>query len=128
MLKSIHHVAIICSNYKMSKDFYTEILGFEILSENYRTDRDSYKLDLALNGKYCLELFSFPNPPARLSRPEASGLRHLSFSVENIELEIKRLKSLGINCEEIRIDPYTSKRYTFFEDPDRLPIELYEDN
>lgn len=126
MLKSVHHIAIICSDYERSKRFYTEVLGFEILAENYRSERDSYKLDLILNGVYCIELFSFPDPPDRPSRPEASGLRHLAFSVENIEDSIKELSSKQVLCEPIRIDEFTGKRFTFFADPDGLPIELVE--
>lgn len=127
MIKGIHHIAIICSNYEQSKDFYTRILGLEILSEIYRDERKSYKLDLALNGTYCIELFSFPNTPERLSNPEASGLRHIAFYVSNLENEINRLGAFQVECEEIRIDPYTSKRFTFLKDPDGLPIELYEE-
>ncbi|WP_341902914.1 VOC family protein [Fluviicola taffensis] len=126
MLKSVHHIAIICSDYERSKRFYTEVLGFEILAENYRTERDSYKLDLILNGVYCIELFSFPDPPNRPSRPEASGLRHLAFSVENIEDSIKELSSKQVFCEPIRVDEFTGKRFAFFADPDGLPIELVE--
>lgn len=126
MFKSIHHIAIICSNYQKSKYFYTEILGLEIIREVYRSERQSYKLDLALNGNYIIELFSFPNPPARASRPEACGLRHLAFEVDNLEREIERLKKHDIITEPIRIDEFTQKRFTFFEDPDHLPIELYE--
>jgi glyoxylase I family protein len=126
MLKSVHHIAIICSDYEKSKAFYTEILGFEILAENYREERSSYKLDLMLNGVYCIELFSFPNPPKRISRPEASGLRHLAFTVENIEHTIRELAAKNVVCEPLRIDEFTGKRFTFFEDPDGLPIELVE--
>lgn len=126
MLKSIHHIAIICSDYENSKRFYTEVLGFEILAENYRSERNSYKLDLILNGVYCVELFSFPDPPKRVSKPEANGLRHLAFLVENIEDSIKELSSKQVRCEPIRIDEFTGKRFTFFEDPDGLPIELVE--
>lgn len=127
MLKSVHHIAIICSDYEKSRRFYTEVLGFEILAENYRAERNSYKLDLILNGVYCLELFSFPDPPARVSRPEASGLRHLAFTVENIEDAIRELTGKGVICEPLRIDEFTGKRFTFFEDPDGLPIELVEE-
>jgi glyoxylase I family protein len=125
-LEKIHHIAIICSNYQKSKQFYTEILGFTIVQEIYRAERDSYKLDLALNGEYILELFSFPNPVPRPTRPEATGLRHLAFAVKNMEKEIDFLKSKNIETEPIRIDEYTNKRFTFFSDPDDLPIELYE--
>jgi glyoxylase I family protein len=126
LLKSIHHIAIICSDYEKSKRFYTEVLGFEILAENYRAERNSYKLDLILNGVYCIELFSFPNPPGRVSKPEASGLRHLAFTVEDIEAAINELSKKQVVCEPVRIDEFTGKRFTFFEDPDGLPIELVE--
>lgn len=126
MLKKIHHIAIICSDYEKSKQFYTEILGFKITQEVYREERQSYKLDLSLNGNYCIELFSFPNPPERTSRPEACGLRHLAFEVDNIESAIEILSNYNIKTEPIRIDEFTQKRFTFFEDPDQLPIELYE--
>lgn len=126
MLKNIHHIAIICSDYERSKDFYTRILGLEILQEIYRAERDSYKLDLVLGGRYVIELFSFPDPPERVSRPEALGLRHLAFEVENIEACIERLEWEDVKCEPIRVDEYTGKRFTFFEDPDKLPLELYE--
>ena len=126
-LKKIHHIAIICSDYQRSKEFYTEILGLEILQEVYRKERDSYKLDLALQKNYCIELFSFPNPPTRVSRPEALGLRHLAFAVEDIEKEVEKLNAKGIYTEPIRVDEYSLKKFTFFEDPDGLPIELYEE-
>lgn len=125
-LNALHHIAIICSDYKRSKAFYTEVLGFDILSEVYRAERDSYKLDLALHGQYLIELFSFPNPPKRPSHPEAAGLRHLAFSVQNIETDIQFLKENGIDVEPVRIDPFTGKKFTFFSDPDGLPLELYE--
>jgi glyoxylase I family protein len=125
-LKSIHHIAIICSDYERSKYFYTQILGLEIIQEVYREPRQSYKLDLSLNGQYVIELFSFPNPPKRTSRPEAAGLRHLAFAVENIEESIKQLNQKGIETEPIRIDEYSDKKFTFFADPDDLPIEFYE--
>lgn len=126
MLRKVHHIAIICSDYEKSKKFYTEVLGLEIIREEYRKERDSYKLDLALNGEYVVELFSFPAPPKRLSRPEATGLRHLAFEVENVEKVIQKLNQKGIETEPVRIDEYTGKRFTFFFDPDNLPIELYE--
>jgi glyoxylase I family protein len=125
-LKAVHHIAIICSDYEQSKRFYTEILGFEIRREVLREERQSYKLDLALNGHYCIELFSFPNPPKRPSRPEAAGLRHIAFQVENVEESIIELNAKGIFPEPIRIDEFTGKKFTFFADPDDLPIELYE--
>ena len=121
----IHHVAIICSDYERSKDFYTNILGFEIIREVYRKERDSYKLDLKI-GDNQIELFSFKNSPERLSYPEACGLRHLAFEVLNIEETVQELKEKGINVEPIRIDEFTGRKYTFFEDPDKLPLELYE--
>ena len=126
MLKNIHHIAIICSDYEMSKKFYTEVLGLTIIQEIYRTERQSYKLDLALNGNYVIELFSFPNPPKRVSRPEASGLRHLAFAVDNLEVIINHLNQNQIISEPIRIDEFTGKRFTFIADPDDLPIEFYE--
>ncbi|WHX86430.1 VOC family protein [Bacillus paralicheniformis] len=126
MLESIHHIAIICSDYEASKTFYVDKLGLEILSETYRKDRDSYKLDLSLNGRYVIELFSFPDPPERLTRPEATGLRHLAFTVADLDQTVKELKQKGIIAEPIRTDPGTGKRYTFFSDPDGLPLELYE--
>jgi glyoxylase I family protein len=126
MLKSIHHIAIICSDYQKSKHFYAEILGLEIINEVYRKERQSYKLDLALNGIYVIELFSFPNPPIRASRPEACGMRHLAFEVSNLESVIEKLEEKNIKTETIMIDEFTQKRFTFFEDPDKLPIELYE--
>ncbi len=125
-LQAVHHIAIICSDYEASKAFYTDILGFTIIREVYREDRDSYKLDLALNGTYLIELFSFPEAPERPSYPEARGLRHLAFEVKNIEEAVAELHQSGIQVEDIRIDPFTSKRFTFFSDPDGLPLELYE--
>lgn len=125
-LNKIHHIAIICSNYEISKRFYTEILGFTIISEVYRKERDSYKLDLYLNGSYCIELFSFPNPPKRVSQPEACGLRHLAFEVDAIESTRDFLISNNISCEIIRTDEFTDKRFFFISDPDNLPIEFYE--
>jgi glyoxylase I family protein len=125
-LKGIHHIAIICSNYSVSKAFYTEVLGFEILQEVYREERDSYKLDLALNGQYIIELFSFPDPAERPCYPEANGLRHLAFAVEDIEKQVALLKNLGIKTEPIRVDETSDKKFTFFTDPDGLPLELYE--
>ncbi|BFK80490.1 VOC family protein [Clostridium baratii] len=123
--KNIHHVAIISSNYEKSKNFYTKILGLEIIREVYREDRDSYKLDLKI-GNSQIELFSFRNPPKRLSYPEACGLRHLALEVNNIEEVINELNLNGIDTEEVRIDEFTNCKFTFFEDPDGLPIELYE--
>lgn len=125
MLKSVHHIAIIASNYDVSKHFYVEILGLEIIRENYRSQRDSYKLDLKI-GDTEIELFSFPNSPKRPSYPEACGLRHLCFAVENIDQAVTKLNEKGVLTESIKIDEYTTKRYVFFQDPDGLPIELYE--
>ncbi|MFT5886694.1 MAG: glyoxylase I family protein [Arcticibacterium sp.] len=122
----IHHIAIIASDYPKSKIFYTEVLGLEILSEVYRAERDSYKLDLALDGEYVIELFSFPSPPKRISRPEAAGLRHLAFEVEDMEAAIAHLEKYNIEAEPVRIDEFTEKRFTFFADPDGLPLEFYE--
>ncbi len=125
-LKGIHHIAIICSDYQKSKHFYTTILGFSIINEVYRKERQSYKLDLALNGEYLIELFSFPNPPKRVSQPEASGLRHIAFRVDDIENAVKELSKFNVLTEPIRKDEFTEKRFTFLSDPDDLPIELYE--
>lgn len=125
-LNKIHHIAIICSNYKISKTFYTEILGLRVLNEVYRKERHSYKLDLMVNDVYQIELFSFPDPPKRPTQPEAVGLRHLAFEVSAIEETVKELASKGVEVEPIRIDPLTNKKFTFFQDPDGLPIELYE--
>jgi glyoxylase I family protein len=125
-LNKIHHIAILCSNYSKSKHFYTEILGLTIIQEIYREARESYKLDLALNGHYILELFSFPNPPQRPSRPEAAGLRHLAFEVTNLEKTIAILNTKNVDSEPIRVDEFTQKRFTFIADPDLLPIEFYE--
>ena len=122
----IHHIAIICSDYKISKKFYTEILGLNIIREVYREERKSYKLDLAIGDDYVIELFSFPNPPKRPSRPESCGLRHLAFAVENVEEKRTELLQKGLNCEEIRIDEFTDKKFFFTADPDDLPLEFYE--
>ncbi len=125
-IKRLHHIAIICSDYEKSKKFYTEILGFTIDNEIYREERKSFKLDLSLNGEYLIELFSFPNPPNRLTRPEATGLRHIAFGINELEQWIKFLSKKNIQTEPIRIDEFTNKRFTFLTDPDNLPIELYE--
>ncbi len=125
-ISKIHHVAIICSDYEASKHFYTHIMGFTILAEHYREERQSYKLDLAVNNNYAIELFSFPAPPKRVSRPEAAGLRHLAFEVEDIEAATLWLQSNNVTHEPIRIDEFTGKRFTFFSDPDDLPLEFYE--
>ena len=121
-----HHVAIICSDYARSKHFYTQILGLTIISEVYREDRTSYKLDLRIPDGSQIELFSFPRPPNRLSYPEACGLRHLAFEVPDVQQAVDELRAAGIAVEAIRIDEYTGKRFTFFADPDGLPLELYE--
>lgn len=126
MLKGVHHVAIICADYARSKTFYVDILGLRIIAENYREERDSFKLDLALPDGSQIELFSFPNRPPRPSYPEAQGLRHLAFAVENITSVVAELQRYGVAVEVIRVDEYTGKHYTFFSDPDGLPLELYE--
>ena len=125
-LRQIHHIAVIGSDYQASKRFYCDILGFTLVEEFYREERDSWKADLALNGQYTVELFSFPTPPARPSRPEACGLRHLAFSVDDIAQSVAALELAGVGCEPVRVDPYTGKQFTFFSDPDGLPLELYE--
>lgn len=126
-LTAIHHVAIICSDYTVSKRFYTETLGLTILGEVYRAERQSYKLDLALGGQYVIELFSFPGPPpARPSRPEALGLRHLAFAVADLDAAVTHLNDQGVSTEPIRVDEHTGRRFTFFADPDDLPLEFYE--
>lgn len=125
-ITDVHHVAIICSDYRVSKHFYTGILGFRVIRETYRRARDSYKLDLAV-GEHCqIELFSFPSPPPRPSHPEAQGLRHLAFSVADLDAVVAELEANGVACEPIRMDQLTGKRFTFFCDPDQLPLELYE--
>jgi len=125
-LNRVHHIAIICSDYQKSKQFYCDVLGLKIVREVFRAERNSYKLDLEVNGLYQIELFSFPDPAARPSRPEACGLRHLAFEVENIDEATAEIKSHHVEVEPIRIDEYTGKRFTFFADPDGLPIEFYE--
>ncbi len=126
-LKGIHHVAIICSDYEKSKNFYVNVLNLKVIAENYRAERDSYKLDLALPDGGQIELFSFPNPPARPSRPEAQGLRHLAFKVDSVSSYVEYLLTKGVECEPIRTDEFTGKMFTFFNDPDGLPLELYQD-
>ena len=125
-LRSVHHIAIICKDYRVSKHFYVDVLGLKVLAEHYRKERDSWKLDLAIGNNYVIELFSFPDPPARVSRPEALGLRHLAFEVPDIDDAVKHLNGNKITTEPIRVDEFTGKRFTFFEDPDHLPLELYE--
>ena len=125
-LQAIHHIAIICADYERSKRFYVDILGLTVLNEAYRTERQSHKLDLSLNGQYVIELFSFPDPPRRPSRPEALGLRHLAFAVLDLDVAVAHLAARGVITEVIRTDQHTGKRFTFFADPDGLPLELYE--
>lgn len=125
-INSIHHIAIICSDYEKAKAFYIEILGFKLIREIYRQERQSYKADLSVNGKYQIELFSFPNPPQRPSRPEAAGLRHIAFEVDDVAATIQLLQQKNIIAEPIRIDETTGKRFTFIAGPDDLPIEFYE--
>jgi len=126
VLKSIHHAAIICSDYKKSKHFYESILGLEVIAENYREERNSYKLDLKLPDGGQVELFSFPNSPDRPSFPEALGLRHLAFSVNSVESCREYLLSHHVDVQAIRLDEYTNKKFMFFSDPDGPPLELYE--
>jgi glyoxylase I family protein len=125
-LNKVHHTAVICSDYQKSKSLYTQIIGLEVLQEIYRAERDSYKLDLTLNGNYIVELFSFPNLPKRLSRPASCGLRHLAFEVDNVEQTRSSLVHNNIPSENIRKDEYTGKQFFFITDPDDLPIEFYE--
>lgn len=126
MFNRIHHIAITCSDYEQSKNFYVNKLGFEVFGEVYREERKSWKLDLAVNDVYQIELFSFENPPARPSRPEAQGLRHLAFEVNDVAATIAILNKKGIVTEPIRIDEFTGKQFTFFTDPDGLPLEIYQ--
>ena len=126
VLHAVHHIAIICSDYEVSRKFYTEVLGLTVLAEHYRAERKSWKLDLSLNNVYTIELFSFPDAPRRVSRPEACGLRHLAFAVASLEKASAEITKKGVMTEPIRTDEFTGKRFTFFADPDGLPIELYE--
>lgn len=126
MLLSIHHAAIICSDYPRSRRFYVDTLGLSVLAEHYRASRDSWKLDLALPDGSQIELFSFPGAPARPSYPEAQGLRHLAFAVKDVELAGRALQGKGVPVEALRIDEHTGRRFLFFADPDGLPLELYE--
>ncbi|PMN62027.1 VOC family protein [Enterovibrio norvegicus] len=126
VVSGVHHVALIVSNYEASKHFYTEVMGFSVLAEHYREERDSWKLDVALPDGKQLEVFSFPNSPERPSYPEARGLRHLAFVTKDIDASVQSLERHGVSVEDIRIDPYTGARFTFFNDPDGLPLELYE--
>ena len=125
-LSKIHHIAIIVSNYETAKDFYVNKLNFPIIRENYRPERNDWKLDLQVNEYTELEIFAEPDPPKRVNRPEACGLRHLAFCVESVEQTVKELAEVGIDCEPIRVDAYTGKIMTFFQDPDGLPLELHE--
>lgn len=126
MLKRVHHVAVICSDYAKSKHFYVEILGLEIIREVYRESRRSFKLDLQVGSEYQIELFSFPDPPPRPSCPEACGLRHLAFEVDSVQDAVDKLTAKGVEVEPIRVDEFTGRRFTFFSDPDNLPLEIYE--
>ena len=127
MLLRIHHAAIICSDYEASKRFYVEVLGLRVIAENFRAARRSWKLDLALPDGSQVELFSFDGAPPRPSYPEARGLRHLAFAVADVAAAKSRLESMGVALEDIRVDEFTGRRFTFFADPDDLPLELYED-
>jgi glyoxylase I family protein len=126
MFNCLHHIAIICSDYSKSKHFYAELLGFEVVRETYREERKSFKLDLKLGSSCQIELFSFPAPPERPSSPEACGLRHIAFEVNNVQEAARRLKAKGVEVEPIRLDELTNRHFTFFRDPDDLPIEIYE--
>lgn len=125
-LTGIHHVAIIASDYERSRQFYVQVLGFRVIAENFRSERQSFKLDLEADGGIRIELFSFPDPPPRPSRPEACGLRHLAFRVPNIDEAVEYLGKCAVVTEAVRVDPYTGRRFTFLSDPDGLPLELYE--
>ncbi|RUT26769.1 VOC family protein [Asaia sp. W19] len=125
MFQCVHHIAIIASDYQKSRHFYTEILGLEIIREIWRAQRQSWKCDIAI-GTTQIELFSFPTPPTRPTQPEAAGLRHLAFSVDDMQAAVAHLENHAIRCEPVRTDPYTGKLYTFFTDPDGLPLELYQ--
>jgi glyoxylase I family protein len=125
-LNHVHHIAAICLDYERSKDFYTRVMGLTIIRETYRAERNSYKLDLALNGQFVLELFSFPGTPGRPSYPEAAGLRHLAFEVDSIDEVCQYLKDQKIQFDPVRIDSLTGKKFTFIADPDGLPLEFYE--
>lgn len=126
MLNRVHHAAIICADYERSKHFYTEVLGLAVRAEHYRAERRSWKLDLALPDGAQIELFSFPEPPPRPSRPEACGLRHLAFEVDDVARCKSELEARGVAVEPIRVDEYTGRRFSFFADPDGLPLEIYE--
>lgn len=126
-MRGIHHIAIIGSDYARSRHFYVEVLGLSVIREVYRAERDSWKCDLDA-GNAQIELFSFPEPPRRPTRPEACGLRHLAFAVAEIDATLARLAGFGVEAEPVRIDPHTGQRFTFFSDPDGLPLELYEED
>ncbi|HEX3107135.1 MAG TPA: VOC family protein [Terriglobales bacterium] len=126
MFSRVHHIAIICSDYEKSKQFYIKILGFEVVRETYRQERKSYKLDLRMGDICDIELFSFPHPPRRVTSPEACGLRHMAFEVDDIESVAVKLRDKNVTLEPVRTDEFTGKRFTFFRDPDDLPIEIYE--
>lgn len=125
-IQNIHHVAILTDNYEVSRQFYTEVLGFTIIAETYRAERQSYKLDLSINGTYQIELFSFPDHRERASYPEAKGLRHLAFAVADVEASALYLKNKGVDVQEVRVDELTGKKFVFFNDPNGQPLELYE--
>lgn len=125
-INRIHHIAILTDDYEKSKAFYTEILGFEILKETYREARQSYKLDLSINGQYQIELFSFPEFKERNSFPESKGLRHLAFEVENVDEAVEELRSKNVEVQDVRVDEITGKRFAFFYDPNGQPLEMYE--
>ena len=125
-LSRIHHIAIITSDYDKTIDFYVNKLGFNIIRENYRLERKDWKLDLRVNEFTELEIFVESNPPKRVNRPEACGLRHLAFYVDSVEQTVSELEKVGMNCEPIRFDDYTGKKMTFFHDPDGLPLEIHE--
>ncbi len=125
-LQSIHHIAIIVSDIQAAKKFYVDKLGFPVIRENYRADRQDWKLDLRVNEQTELEIFAEKNPPRRVNRPEACGLRHLAFQVDNVDDTVRELEQMGIPCEPVRLDAYTNKKMTFFFDPDGLPLEIHE--
>jgi glyoxylase I family protein len=125
-IKAIHHIAILTDDYQRSKRFYTEVLGFEIIRETYRKERDSYKLDLSIAGKYQVELFSFPDYRERGSYPEAKGLRHLAFAVDDVDAAAAELHAKGVEVEMVRVDELTQRKFVFFNDPNGQPLELYE--
>ena len=125
-LKSVHHIATIVSDIEKAREFYVEKLGFAVVRENYRKERDDWKLDLRVDEHTELEIFAEKNPPKRVNRPEACGLRHLAFRVESVEETVKELAEMKIECEPIRADSYTGEKMTFFFDPDGLPLEIHE--